>query len=305
LRKVPGLVDIHVHGLHGYDVMAGQGNEVLADMRALGIEWCLPTTVTADPVSIQSAIAAIDTREPGFAGVHLEGPFIDMGHGGAQPKEQIRNRPSVQDFFDVVGEYAELIRIVTLAPELPGAQELIGHLIAADITVSAGHTNATFEQLAAMDGIAHMTHCYNAMRPFHHRDAGAVGFALLSDAYCELIYDRVHTSKEAARLLFELKRDKVIAISDGTAAAGMADGWRGEMWGQSVVKADGAVRLENGDLAGSAATLADVFKNLWADFGAEIAIGACSATPRRALGLPEPEMWLMVDDDGTIIEVLE
>jgi N-acetylglucosamine-6-phosphate deacetylase len=97
----------------------------------------------------------------------------------------------------------------------------------------------------------------------------------------------------------------MIAVSDGTMASGLADGWAGTMWGQLVTKANSTVRLSDGTLAGSAATLVDVFKFLWQDLGPEAAIAACSANPRRALGLPEARMWLNVDDEGTIIEVLE
>jgi len=303
-RVVPGLVDIHVHGVKGFDVMAGQGNEVVHELRQLGIEWCCPTTVTASPEDTVRALAAIDAGVPGFAGVHLEGPFISPNRPGAQPSEWIRE-PSIEAFREAVGDWGALVKIVTLAPEITGSQELIAHLMQQGILVSAGHTDATFEQLESAH-LDHMTHFYNAMSPLRHREPGAVGFGLLApDVCCELIYDRLHVSRPAAQILLNAKQEgQVLAISDGTAASGMADGWHGTMWGSEVEKRNGAVRLVDGTLAGSAVTLADVFTNLWQDFGAEVAISACSTAPRMALGLPEPAMWLRVDDTGTIIEVL-
>jgi N-acetylglucosamine-6-phosphate deacetylase len=301
---VPGLVDIHVHGAKGLDVMAGETNALVAELRTLGIEWCCPTTVTASPEAIRGALAEIDRTLPGFAGVHLEGPFLSHKRPGAQPPGFLRE-PSIAAFQECVGDYGALIRIVTLAPELGGSEELTAYLEQKDVIVSAGHTDASFEELVGAR-FRHMTHFYNAMSPFGHREPGAVGFGLSQPVVCELIYDRVHVSKAAAKILWQLKKpDRMIAVSDGTKASGMADGWSGEMWGHAVAKRDGAVRLSDGTLAGSAVTLADVFKFLWQDLGPEVAIAACSTNPRKALRLPEPKMRLKVADDGTIIEVLE
>jgi N-acetylglucosamine-6-phosphate deacetylase len=300
---VPALVDIHVHGVKGFDVMDGRANDVIRELREIGIEWCCPTTVTASDADIRTALAAIDPSAPGFAGVHLEGPFISPDKPGAQPVDAIRE-PTVEAFQKCVGEFADLIRIVTLAPELPGAVSLIEYLHGKGLIVSAGHTNATYEQLSSVK-VDHMTHFYNAMTPLGHRKPGAVGYGLTQNVLCELIYDRIHVSRPGAEILIRAKGpERVIGVSDGTTASGMPDGWSGGMWGNRVVKGSGAVRLEDGTLAGSAVTLIDVFKNLWQDFGPETAIAACSTVPRRSLGLPEPAMWLRVDDSGTIIEVL-
>lgn len=301
---VPGLVDIHVHGAKGLDVMAGQANAMIAELRRMGVEYACPTTITASNEAIQFALSKIDTSAPGFAGVHLEGPFINPRRPGAQPLQYIR-AASVEAFESLVGEYARMIRIVTLAPEIPGVAELGPYLRRKGIIASAGHTDATYEQLCRA-APEHLTHFYNAMSPLNHRAAGAVGFGLSMAATCELIYDRIHVSQPAAKILWQAKKpDRMIAVSDGTMASGMADGWSGEMWGHAVSKRDGAVRLSDGTLAGSAVTLVDVFKFLWQDLGPEVAIACCSTNPRKALGLPEAKMRLKVADDGTIIEVLE
>lgn len=301
---VPALVDIHVHGAKGLEVMAGQANDLVRELRSLGVEWCCPTTVTASTESIRHALGAIDAGTAGFAGVHLEGPFISPNRPGAQPPEHIREA-SRQAYDDLVGPFAHLVKIVSLAPEIPGAVELARSLNADGIIVSAGHTDATYDQLVSAP-IDHMTHFFNAMSPLGHREPGAVGYGLSQAVTCELIYDRIHVSKPAAQILWNAKKpDRMIAVSDGTMASGMADGWSTLMWNHQVMKQDGAVRLTDGTLAGSAATLPEVFKYLWQDLGPEAAIAACSANPRKALGLPEPRMWLRVQDDGTIIEVLD
>jgi N-acetylglucosamine-6-phosphate deacetylase len=284
--------------------MAGQSNDIVTELRRIGIEYSCPTTVTASPDQIQIALAAIDQETPGFAGVHLEGPFISPARPGGQSPGFIQE-PSIDAFERLVGDFRHLIKIVTLAPEHPGAGDLMAYLRERQVIVSAGHTDATYDELetASPD---HMTHFYNAMSPFSHREPGAVGYGLTKQIPCELIYDRVHVSKPAAQILWNTKQpSRMIAVSDGTMASGQADGWVGTMWGQSVTKANGTVRLSDGTLAGSAATLVDVFKFLWQDLGPEAAVAACSANPRRALDLPEARMWLNVDEEGTIIEVLE
>lgn len=301
-RPVPGLVDIHVHGVDGLDVMRGDGDLVVARLRSLGVEWCCPTTVSAPPEQIQQALRGIHPESPGFAGVHLEGPFLNPQKAGAQPAEAL-SKPSVDAYLALVGEFEPLIRIVTLAPELEGSADLIAYLRTRNVLVSAGHTDATYDALEAAKP-DHLTHFYNRMSPLSHREAGAVGYGLLSGVRCELIYDRAHVGREAAEILLRSKgQGEILGISDGTAASGKPDGWTGTMWGHGVTKSEGCVRLVDGTLAGSAATLADVFRNLWQDFGPETAIEACSEAPRSALGLPEPRMHLLVEDDGTIIEV--
>ncbi len=297
---VPGLVDIHCHGFDGLDVMDGTGAEIGSKLRELGIEWYCPTTVTASWKDIRVALEPLVKRFAGFAGVHLEGPFVNKSKAGAQPSEQIRSF-TFDELQSELGQLAGLIKIVTLAPELLGALELITQLTENGIRVSAGHTDADFATLskAKNHGFSQMTHFYNAMRPFIHRDPGCVGFGLLELIDCEVIYDRHHVSREAVALLWKCRGPKqMLAVSDGTKLSGAKDGTEATMWGHRVVKQEGCVRLANGALAGSCITLADAFQNLWQDLGPEAAIMSCSINPRRALGLPEPEMWLVVDSQG-------
>jgi N-acetylglucosamine-6-phosphate deacetylase len=304
---VPGLVDIHCHGYAGLDVMAGEGATMLPLLRELGIEWACPTTVTASWQEIRQALAPLAARPQGFAGVHLEGPFLNPSKAGAQPAGAIRPF-DFQEIRRELGDLLPLVSIVTLAPELSGATELIESLTGAGIRVSAGHTDATYEQMASAHraGLAQMTHFYNAMRPFAHRDPGCVGYGLNQPIECEVIYDRHHVAKPAMEILWRCRGpNQVLGISDGTMLSGLPDGTRTEMWGQEVVKQGGCIRLANGTLAGSAATLADVFANLWQDVSPEAAIHACSLNPRRALRLPAPELWAKVGPDGRIVGAVE
>ncbi|MGI8924659.1 MAG: N-acetylglucosamine-6-phosphate deacetylase [Fimbriimonadales bacterium] len=304
---VPGLVDIHCHGVDGFDVMGGEAREVGDALRSRGIEWYCLTTVTASWEDIRRALEAIGAGFPGFAGVHLEGPFINPKRAGAQPEQHV-SAPDCDLLERQIGEHLSLLKIVTLAPEMQGALPLVRELVSRGIIVSAGHTDATFAQMedGFANGVTNLTHFYNAMRPFSHRDPGAVGYGLTRSANCELIYDSVHVSKEAAELLLLCRGPfEVIGISDGTMLSGKSDGAKARMWGHDVEKIDACARLADGTLAGSAATLLDVFTNLWQDFGPETAIMACSENPRRLLGLAEPEMWLRVAADGQVTDILE
>ena len=297
---IPGFVDIHIHGGFGIDFMSASNAQMieLADkLSDKGYEAFLPTTVSASARDVSDAIANLpdDGRIPGF---HLEGPFISPTFPGAQPPAAISKPPSRADkgWVDVFED--PRLKVVTMAPELPGALALAKSFQERSVRLSMGHTNATFDEARKgfESGFRHATHTFNAMRGFHHREAGALGFALGEDAmWTELIYDRKHVSKEAATLLFKLKpKDKIIAVSDGTMASGMPEGSTFEMWGHTVRVCDGAVHLDGTrTLAGSAITLLDAFQNIAEDFGAEAAIHACCLNPRSSMGMREPpKVWV-------------
>ncbi|MDR3688655.1 MAG: hypothetical protein P4L46_04690 [Fimbriimonas sp.] len=304
---IPGFVDQHIHGAFKVDFMSATAPEMkdlCAGLREKGYEYFLPSTVTASPEAVlRSADLVVDPMTPGF---HLEGPFISKVYPGAQPPEFIVESPAPGTIWDRVLDHPKL-RLITLAPEIPGALPLISRLTARGVLVNYGHTNATYAELQAgvAAGLNGATHTYNAMRPLHHREAGAVGFALSTDEVdCELIYDRVHVSREAARLLIKIKpKDHIVAISDATMAAGLPEGTELSMWRHQVVVGPGDVRLaDSGALAGSTITLADAFKNLSEDFGVEIAIRACCLNARRRLGLTaRPKLWLEVGPDFRLV----
>ena len=305
---VPGFVDVHFHGAYGIDFMSASREDltVLADKLLLeGYEAFLPTTVTA---SLEDCLRAVGNmpEHPMMPGFHLEGPFISPYYPGAQPREAIADPPVGVSAWDRLLDHPAL-RYITLAPERPHALELTTRLMERGVIVSMGHSNATYEEARRgfEFGAHHTTHTYNAMRQFHHREAGLIGYALVTDALrCELIYDRLHVGTDAVRLLQKCKpNDAVIAISDSTAATRLAPGVRFTMWGHECVVGRGDVRLADGILAGSAITLLDTFRNLVEDFGEETAIQWCSLNPRAALKLGQPKVFVEFSKDLEIIGI--
>jgi N-acetylglucosamine-6-phosphate deacetylase len=305
----PGFVDVHCHGAFGIDFMSAEPDQVLELCRRLesvGYEGFLPTTVTASASELSGVIARLP-QDPFILGFHLEGPFLSPKHPGAQPKNAIVAPPQGPSEWDFILDHPSM-RLITLAPEITGALELTERLADRGVRVSMGHTDATFaeSELGLKAGVRHATHTFNAMRPLHHRQPGSVGFVLTHDQVsAELIYDRHHVHCGAADVLIRCKpMDKIIAVSDSTMASGLASGTRLTMWGLECEVGDGQVRLLDGTLAGSAITLLDAFRNLHADFGAEIAIRTCCLNPRLILGLDpsKPNFYLELDFDLNIIK---
>lgn len=299
---VPGFVDQHIHGAFDIDMMDADTAAMaeLADRLAEeGYESFLPTTITAPFEQVKAAVEALP-EHPLIAGFHLEGPFISPEYPGAQPPEFILDPPTGPGEWDWVFDHPKLKKI-TLAPERPGALNLIRRLNARGVIVSMGHSNATYAEAAAgfEAGAASVTHTFNAMRPFHHREPGLVGLAIgESGLSLELIYDRHHVSKGAAKTLCSLN---VVAVSDASRAARMPDG-PVTMWGHECTVSEGTVRLNsNGALAGSTALLSDVFRNRWEDLGPRKAVSACCINPRQRLGNPATRTWLLVEG-GRVVE---
>ncbi len=288
---VPGFVDIHFHGAFGMDFMSASADDLKAltsKLAACGYEGFLPTTVTASAHDVRKAINALP-EHPMIMGFHLEGPFLSPEFPGAQPPESIVDPPLVESEWDDILDHPKL-RIVTIAPERPNALALIARLQKRGVIVSMGHSNATYDEarFGFEFGATHTTHMFNAMRGFHHREAGITGYALKNPTLnCELIYDRIHVCKESAEILLQNKGlDSVIAVSDSSAATGLAKGTSFTMWGHQVETGSKCVYLAGTEtLAGSGVTLLDSFQNIAEDFGVEAAIRLCTINPRRALGI--------------------
>ncbi len=276
---VPGFIDIHVHGGAGRYVMEGSDEALDAVARHLaryGVTGFLSTTVTG-PWELQSqALAAAarrmerDTTFRGtdgtaaVLGCHLEGPYINPVKKGAQP-EQFILPPDIEDLRRNAEPYLHAVRVVTLAPEMPRALDMIRFLVHNGIIPSIGHTNATYAQVcAAIDaGARHVTHCYNAMRPLDSREPGVVGAALArAELTAELIWDNFHVHSASCRALIQAKGPEgVILISDGIPGTGMEDGYQFSLGDLPVIVRDGAARLPDGTLAGSLLTLDRAFHN--------------------------------------------
>ncbi|MBX3095278.1 MAG: amidohydrolase family protein [Fimbriimonadaceae bacterium] len=304
---VPGFVDVHIHGAFGIDFMSAtlmEMRELAGKLAEVGYEAFLPTTITAPANEVLRAIDHLPAHEmiPGF---HLEGPFISPEFPGAQPIEAIASPASPESAWDLILDDPRM-RLITLAPEVVGGLQLITRLRRPGLTVSMGHTNATYDEarMGFEFGASHVTHTFNAMRPFHHREAGILGYLLKNESLTtELIYDRHHVAFEAASVLVGCRpTDRMIAVSDSTAATGLKEGKEFTMWGHEVVLGEKCVRMKsNGALAGSAVTLLDCFRNLVEDFDVETAIRCCCVNPRQLLGNKTPKIYLEFDREFNLV----
>jgi N-acetylglucosamine-6-phosphate deacetylase len=317
---VPGFIDVHIHGAAGHDVMEGTSDaldEITVKAAAHGTTSIVATTVTAPPDktcrAIEDIVSYIKQRkaEPGSAraevlGLHFEGPFISPARAGVHPKESIAepSRELLDRMVQSAGGYA---RIITLAPELPGAIEFIVAADSAGMLVAMGHTDATYEQACAgvNAGIRHAAHVFNAMRPFSHRGTGVLG-AVLTDrrVTAEIIADGIHVDFPAIKLLLAAKgaRD-VILISDGTAGTGMPDGAY-KLGGLDFVVTGGVCRDSAGRLAGSTLTLDHAVRNI-VSMGVSLseAVRMATINPARRLGIEKQKGVLAPGADADIVLV--
>ncbi|MGM0548805.1 MAG: N-acetylglucosamine-6-phosphate deacetylase [Bacillota bacterium] len=264
----PGMIDTHIHGAGGFDTMEASAESLTAIAKILasyGVSSFLPTTMTMAKTEIQAAlenIREVKANKPVGAkvlGTNVEGPFISPDYIGAQNSENL-----IKPDLDLLRDYYDVIEIVTLAPEVEGALELIEELTQNNIISSAGHSAASYKEFkqAYQVGMDHFTHLYNAMTGLHHRKPGLVGAAFDSDSTVELIVDLIHHHQAVDRFTIQAKGvDKVILVSDGMEATGLEPG-EYELGGQKVIVKDGAARLENGVLAGSVLTLDQAVRNL-------------------------------------------
>ncbi len=293
---LPGYVDMHMHGGGGHSVA-----DSLQDMRGAvafhrrhGTTSTLVTLMTAsvEELSEQLSWAAALTRQGATSqgsvlGSHLEGPFLSARRCGAQNAAHMI-APSLQVLQTLLEAASRSLRMITLAPELPGALELIAPLRAAGVIVALGHSDASYEQAKAAiaAGANHATHLFNAMPPLHHRRPGLVGAALESDLPCELINDGRHVHPAVIRVVFDTLSCPLL-VTDAIDATGVGDG-RFELGGQLVEVRDGEARLlSTGSLAGSTLTMDAALRRAVQESGLSIerASAAASGNPARVLGL--------------------
>ena len=288
----PGFVDVHIHGFAGVDFATADAEGYRRAREALletGVTSFHPSFITAPE---EELVAALGEIPPGL-GAHLEGPFISSDRLGMHPAAARRD-PEVALLGRLLA--AGPVAHVTLAPELPGALELVDLLVARGITVACGHTDATDEQAhAAFDrGARHVTHLFNAMRPFRHRDPGIAGAALVrDDVTVELILDGNHVADDAVRLAVRAARGRIALVTDALAAARIGDGdWH--MGSVAVSVRGGAARLADGTLAGSVLTMPDAIRD-FVRIGATVE-EALFAASRRSLALGAVADVVVLDD---------
>ncbi len=265
----PGFVEVHTHGGGGFNLHTENVEEIASYAR-----WIPTTGVTSFLIAVvgtphtlpeqqlRTAVTAIEQQDKGSAeplGIHLEGPYISEKRRGAHPPEWLR-LPSEQETQHILALTKKYLRLVTLAPELPGAEQMVRQLVEARVTVSIGHTDANYEQtqVAIKLGVTHATHCFNAMRPLLHREPGPIAaIAQAPQVLGEVIADGVHVHPAVIDMLVRmLGPERLIVITDAQAIAGLHnDGGTFEFAGQQAHVVDGAACLTDGTLAGSVLTM--------------------------------------------------
>ncbi len=317
---VPGFVDIHIHGAGGHDFMEATPkalSTITERVARHGTTSLLATTVSADPdetcrslAGIAGYIASPENRPSPhrtaaeILGIHLEGPFISPARRGVHP-ESVLAAPSIPLFERFLAASSGTARILTLAPELPGALKLIDKAVREQLVVALGHTDATYEQAqeAIERGARHAVHVFNAMRPFSHRDTGVIGAVLTHpDVTAEIIADGVHVDSPAVEILLASKGpDRVILVSDGIAATGMRDGdYR--LGNIDVHVSKGVARNAEGRLAGSTLTLDLAVRNMVKlNIPLLDAVRMATLCPARRLGLAGKKGVIAVGADADLV----
>jgi N-acetylglucosamine-6-phosphate deacetylase len=305
----PGFIDLQINGGFGVDVAedgAGAVAELGRRLPATGVTAFLPTLVSSAPELYRRAGAMLVAGKGARAiGLHLEGPFLSPARAGAHPRGAIEEAESARGAIEALIA-AGAVRLVTLAPERPGALEMCRSLAARGVSVSLGHTDATWAEMrAGIDaGAVMVTHLYNAMSPFHHREPGAVGTALSDDRVAVgIIADPIHCHPAALRLALAAKGPgRVALVTDAMAAAGMPPG-EYALGARQVTVSGGACRLADGTLAGSILTLDAAVRAMVSAAGAAVgdALRMASAVPARLAGLSGRKGALATGMDADLV----
>lgn len=294
----PGLIDLHIHGRDGFDVMDADTASLEAIAKSLahhGVTGFLATTVTAGWERTLRALEAVGSYASRsvnggakLIGAYSEGLFFSRDHRGAHDAAFFLE-PTIDRLDAMIAASQGMLRVVALAPEIPGAVEAIGYLNSMGIKVMLGHTDATYAQTtAALErGASGGVHVFNGMRGIHHREPGCAGAVLLHDCLVEVIADGQHLHPAILSLISKLKNDEQIAlISDCINAGGLSDGTYqvGELDVQVV---DGIARTASGSLAGSTVTLERAVRNMSVDGAVELerAVTMASLAPAKFLGI--------------------
>ena len=308
----PGFVDVHIHGYLGEDASDGSLDGLRRMARGIlqnGVTSFLPTTMTVALEELTRAFETIrafmaESAQPDFDGAralgcHAEGPFINPAKKGAQAGSAILS-PDASRLLP----WRDTLRLVTLAPEMPGGMDCVRALLAAGIAVSIGHTNANGDTCyAALEaGADHFTHTFNAMSPLTHRGVGAAGAALASDAYAELIADGFHVDARLFPLMRRAKGERLVLITDCTRAGGMQDG-QYTLGGQPIFVHGVECRLADGTIAGSVLRMNDAVRNYCVHGGAPLyqAVHCAALTPARSIGMQARKGSLEAGKDADIL----
>ena len=316
-RIVPGFIDVHTHGAYGFDTNDANPEGLrnwLKKIPSEGVTGILPTTVTQlYPVLTKALKNVAKVYEEGYEGaeilgIHFEGPYLDMDYKGAQPPEAIV-KPTVEEFKYYQECAKGLIKIVTIAPEHDENYELIKYFNKTGVIASMGHSSATYEQAleAVANGVKSMTHVYNGMTPYHHRNLGIVGSAFrFRDVFGEIICDGCHSTLAALNNYFTAKgRDYGIMISDSLMAKGCSPDGKYSLGGHDIVIGeDGLARIAGTTtIAGSTLRINQGLKNLveGALVPFDVALNSCTINPARLLRVDDRKGKIMATYDADLV----
>lgn len=287
-----GFINLHIHGCSGFDTMDDTPEAlsvIRQSMAKSGVTSFLPTTMTYDFPTIYRSFEQIRAAmkiEGGaqIIGCHVEGPFISEEYKGAQSPKHI-----IAPDFSLLEPYQDIIKIVTIAPELMSNHDFVEECKKRNIVVSIGHSSATYDEAvqAISVGVAQITHLFNGMQQFHHRKPSVVGAALDTDVNCELIADNVHVHPAMQRLVYKIKgSDHLILITDSMRACMLPDG-ESELGGQVVIVKDQVAKLRDGTIAGSVLTMNEAICKFQYNTGAPLpeVIKLVTVNPAKELGI--------------------
>lgn len=315
----PGFIDVQINGGFGYDFSSDVDkleeavSAVAKGMLATGVTSFCPTVVTS-PSSVYHKVlpqlkrTAGGKEGAGILGVHLEGPFINPDKKGAHPIQFIKKVEGISNVLDTYGNL-DNVGLVTIAPELPGAPEVIRHLTSQGIKVSVGHSNGSLEhgEAAVNHGASFITHLFNAMLPFHHRDPGLVGLLtsqrINRPVHYGIIADGIHTHPAALRIAHRTHPEGLVLVTDAMAAMGLGDGshYIGQM--EVLVEGRRAQLVGTNTLAGAIATMDDCVRHFIKEAGVTLVEGIEAATlhPAQAMGLSHVKGTLNFGSDADFL----
>lgn len=312
---IPGMIDVHIHGASGYDMMDGTTRSVEAVSSACAAAGCTSFLATSVSSSLEDLLRMIDKvkevagHEPGarIVGIHAEGPYLNVKRKGMQNEAFLRH-PDLAEMERIIGHAAGMMKMVTVAPELPGGMEMVEELHRRGIVVALAHSDASYDEAseAFRRGASHVTHCFNGMRPIHHRDPGLVAAAFdQPHVSLQAIVDNVHLHPAVVRLMHRVKGpERVVLITDALQAMGMGDGTY-TFGGHEVTVSGGIATLKDGTLASSTVTMNEALRNT-VQLGIPLhdAVTMASRTPAEILGLtrkgiisPEADADLVLLDE--------
>jgi len=305
-----GFIDLHIHGLGGADVMDAtpKALEILSTtLPQTGTTSFLATTMTMSTQEIDNALQNIQNHAHSvtgakIVGIHLEGPFINALKHGAQDKNYVQS-PN----FKLIEKYINEVKMITLAPEVEGSEAFVKHMTKAypHIILSAGHSNASYEEAkqSFIWGVSHVTHLFNAMPSYHHREPGLVGAVFESDVTCDIIADLVHTHPSTLALTHRLKGDKLILITDAMRAGCMKCGSY-DLGGREVEVSEGKALLEDGTLAGSVLKMNEAMANMMqhSSMTRVEVVNAVTKIPAQMLGVKKGVLKKGYDADIVIFD---